>query len=63
MDGVHDVVQALVHFLGAPADVHSILAHLEAAGGHTAGVDSLAWSKDHLGLDEGVDGFGGAAHI
>ena len=56
-------METLIDFLGAPADMHGVLAHLQSAGGHTACVDSLAGSEDHLGIDEGIDGFGRATHI
>ena len=63
MNGVHDAVEPLVHFLCTPTDVHGVLAHLQAGGGDTTCIHGLAGSKDHLGLDEGVDSLGRATHV
>lgn len=44
VDVAHYLVQAAVNLLGAPLQVLGVLAHLEARGGHSAGVHGLAGS-------------------
>ena len=63
VDVAHDGVELLVHFLGAPLQVHGVLAHFQARGGYAACVHGLAGSVDDACCQEGVDGFGGAAHV
>ena len=56
-------MQALIHFLSTPAEMHGILTHLQSTGSNATCIDRLAGSKNHLGLDERIDGFGSATHI
>ena len=56
-------MQLLVDFLAAPADVRSVLRHLEARGSHATGVDSLARSEEDAVVLEEVDSARLAAHV
>ena len=56
-------MQLLVNFFTCPVQLFSILAHFKTGNGNTTGVDSLARSKDGLGLDEFVHSVSVAAHV
>ena len=56
-------MELLIDFLAAPADVRSVLRHLEARGSHATGVDSLARSEEHAIVLEEVDSARLAAHV
>ena len=63
VDVLHDAVQALVHFAGAPVQTHGVLAHFQAAGGHATGVGGLARRVADASLDEQIHRFQGRGHI
>src|SRR5664280_78043 len=63
VDGLHDAVQARVHFFARPAETQAVLAHLEARGGHAAGVGGLAGTVEDALLDEDVDALGDGRHV
>ena len=63
VDRSHDSVEFFVYFGFAPLEVHSVLAHFEAGSGYAACVHSLTGSVSGARVDEGVDCFGGAAHV
>ena len=63
VDAVHDFVQALVHVFCTPYDVGCILAHLQATGSHTTGINCLAGCIKGLEFQEMVDGLGSASHV
>ena len=46
VDVAHDGVQLLVNLLEAPAQAHGVLAHLQAGGGHAAGVGRLGGGEE-----------------
>ena len=49
-DALHDALQLGIHFLKAPAQTLGVLAHLQAGGGHAAGVGGLCGSvQDTVG--------------
>ena len=62
-DALHDALQLGIHFLKAPAQTLGVLAHLQAGGGHAAGVGSLGGSvQDAVGQVD-LDGLRGAGHV
>ena len=63
MDARHNLVQTLVDLLGCPRHAHGVLCHLQTAGGHTTGIDGLAWGKELACGDELIDGFGRTTHV
>ena len=62
-DADHDVVQLLVHLLGAPGIFHRVLAHFQTAGGDAARICRLARGIQHTGLLEGLDSVQRAGHV
>jgi hypothetical protein len=56
VDADHNLLQALVHFLPRPVDVHAVLGHLKARNRYAAGVGGLARAVEHLVLDEDIHG-------
>ena len=62
VDGLHDVLELGVDFVGGPGKTHGVLAHLETGNRNTAGVGSLAGSEGDAAV-EVVDGVGRAAHV
>ena len=44
VDGDHDLVQTIVHFLASPAQACAVLGHFEAGGGYAASVGGLCRS-------------------
>ena len=62
-DALHDALQLGIDFLEGPAQALGVLAHLQAGGGHAAGVGSLCGSvQDTVGQVD-LDGLGRAGHI
>jgi hypothetical protein len=59
VDGLHDAVQAGVDLFARPGEAQAVLRHLEAGGGHAAGVGGLAGTVEDAGLEELLDAFGG----
>ena len=63
MDGLHDALELGVHLLARPGHALGVLAHLQAGRRHAAGVRRLARREQHLGLEEGLDGFRSGRHV
>ena len=62
-DALHDALQLGIHFLKGPAQALGVLAHLQAGGGHAAGIGSLGGSvQDAVGQVD-LDGLRGAGHV
>ena len=62
-DLLHDAVQALIHFVEAPAQTHAVLGHLEAGGGDAARVGRLAGAVEEAVLHDDLDRLGGQRHV
>ena len=63
MDGLHDMMQTIVHFFGFPAEVLCVLGHLEARSSHTTGVNRLTRRKEDAVMLEIMDSARLAAHV
>src|SRR5271166_3827867 len=63
VDGDHDLVQPIVHFLAGPVQPGAVLRHLEARGGYTAGVRSLGRPIEDFRLEEQPGSFERARHV
>ena len=62
VDGLHDVLELGVDFVGGPGKAHGVLAHFETGNRNTAGVGGLAGRESDAAV-EVVDGIGRAAHV
>ena len=63
VDGAHDLMQFGIDFGSRPGNMHGVLSHFQAGSGDTAGIDSLARSKELFVFDEQVDSFGRTSHV
>ena len=63
VDGDHDLVQTIVHFLAGPAQPCAVLGHFEAGGGHAAGIGSFRRSVQDLGIEEQLGRFERGWHV
>ena len=63
MDGLHDVVQTIVHLVGFPAQVLGILRHLQTGCSYAACIDSLTRGKQYAVVLEEVNSTGLATHV
>ena len=63
MHGMHDLLQAAIHLGCRPRDVHCVLCHLQAAGGHATRIDGLARGEGDAMLHEVIHRLSGATHI
>ena len=62
-DVQHDLMQALVYLVEGPCQAHTVLAHLQTADGHAAGVGGLGGGEQDAALPQHLDGGRGAGHI
>src|SRR5699024_5596466 len=63
VDVLHDVLQPVVHLFKGPGQPQRVLAHLQAAGGHAAGVGSLGRGEQHAVRLQVGHRVGGGRHV
>ena len=63
MNGLHDILELLVNFLGTPAVTHAVLGHFECGYRNTAGVDCLCRSDDHAVFLQECDSLVAGRHV
>ena len=62
-DALHDALQLCIDLFEGPAQALGVLAHLQAGGGHAAGVGSLCGSVQNAVCQIDLDGLRGAGHV
>ena len=63
VDVGHDAVELLVDLLEGPAQANGVLTHLQAGGGHAAGIGGLGGPEQDTVLLEVGHGLGGGGHV